>query len=67
MCETIQNIESNLICSICKNTNAVSNVIFEVEFTDGEKLNYCVVCLSEGPLSNVPEDIKLIRNIGEAI
>lgn len=66
MCETMQNIESKLICSICENTKAVSNVIFEVEFKDGEKLNYCVVCLSEGPLSNVPEDIKLIKNIGEA-
>lgn len=56
---------SEKICVICNDVNATSDQIFEVEFKDGEKISYCVVCLSEGPLSEVPEDIKTIKNITE--
>ncbi len=58
-------MSKKIACCICQGTNAVSDQVFEVEFKDGEKIIYCCVCLSEGPLSEVPEDIKTIKNITE--
>jgi len=54
-------------CVICNSTYATSDQVFEVEFKDGEKICYCVICLSEGPLSEVPEEIKAIKNVSEEI
>ena len=52
-------------CCICKNSFSTSPVLFKVEFTDKEELIYCNVCLGEGPLSEVPDEIKQITPIGD--
>ena len=53
----------NKECCICESRFSTSPELFEVEFNDGEKLIYCVICLSEGPFSEVPEEIKNIRRV----
>lgn len=50
-------------CCICESTYSTSPELFEVEFEDGEKLIYCVICLDEGPFSEVPEEIKIIKRV----
>jgi len=50
-------------CCICESTYSTSSELFEVEFNDGEKLIYCNVCLGEGPFSEVPDEIKIIRRV----
>ena len=53
----------NRECCICQNSNSTAPELFKVEFTDGEKLIYCNVCLVEGPLSEVPDEIKSMTRI----
>ena len=50
-------------CCICQNSNSTSPELFKVNFTDGEELIYCNVCLVEGPLSEVPDEIKSMNRI----
>jgi hypothetical protein len=44
-------------CCICQNKYSTSPELFLVKFTEGEDLIYCNVCIGEGPLSEVPDEI----------
>lgn len=50
-------------CNGCQNTFSTSPELFEVEFEDGEKLVFCSVCIEEGPFSNEPEKINIIKRV----
>ena len=69
MCEDIAEFNNKWVrkdgseCYICESRYSTSPELFEVEFEDGKKLIYCVICLGEGPFSEVPEEIKIIRRV----
>jgi len=50
-------------CCICQNKYSTSPELFKVKFTEGEDLIYCNVCLGEGPLSEVPDEIKSMTKV----
>lgn len=50
-------------CCICENRYSTSPELFKVKFTEGEDLIYCNVCLGEGPLSEVPDEIKSMTKV----
>ena len=50
-------------CCICKNSHSTSPELFKVKFAEGEDLIYCNVCLGEGPLSEVPDEIKSMTKV----
>ena len=51
-------------CCICESTYSTSPELFLVKFADKEELIYCNVCLGEGPLSEVPDEIKSMTKVG---
>ncbi|MBA7477639.1 hypothetical protein ES707_13053 [subsurface metagenome] len=51
-------------CCICQNKHSTSPELFKVKFTEGEDLIYCNVCLGEGPLSEVPDEIESVTKVG---
>ena len=50
-------------CCFCQNKYCTSPELFKVKFTEGEDLIYCNVCLGEGPLSEVPDEIKSMTKV----
>jgi len=50
-------------CEECDSTFSTYPGVFEVEFKNGERHAFCNVCLSEGPLAEVPDEIIIIKKI----
>jgi len=53
-------------CCVCENKYSTSPELFLVKSADKETLIYCNVCLGEGPLSEVPDEIVSMTKIETA-
>jgi len=59
-------LHSSIQCNLCDNTISVSKTLFKIRFKEGTDQILCTYCLTE-IIADQPENVKSIKNIGEAV